>query len=109
MKLVSKLFALTILLYGAAAYAYRPVVEAPRDVVIEGYIEAVSFGTGATPTVTRTIMVDSVKIYVSSQTVIKTDLGDGKPEILKVGTKVAIYGYSAKDGVMARTIYVLGK
>jgi hypothetical protein len=109
MKVVTKLFALTILVYGAATYAYRPVVEVPPDVVIEGYIEAVSFGTGTTPTATGSLMVDSIKIFVSSQTVIKTDSGDGKVSILKVGSKVSIHGYMAKGGVMARTIYVSGK
>ena len=109
MKLVTKLIALTILLYGAAAYAYRPVVEAPRDIVIEGYIEAISFGTGTTPSTTGALMVNSVKVYITSETVIKTETRYLRPENLRVGTKVAIYGYAAKGGVIARSIYVFGK
>lgn len=96
MRLVRKLFALTILLYGAAAYAYRPLVEAPRDVVIEGYIEAISFATGTTPSTTGALMVNSVKVYITTETVIKTETGYLRPENLKVGTKVAIYGHTAK-------------
>jgi hypothetical protein len=109
MKLVTKIAALTIMLVGTVAYAYRPAPDVARDVVIEGYVEATSFSTGTTTTATGYMMVESVKVYVSTQTVIKTDTGYAKPSVLRIGTKVSVFGYLMKGGVMARTIYVAGK
>jgi hypothetical protein len=109
MRFSTKQIAVIALLLCATAYAYRPAPSVPQEVVIEGYIEALPVSTGTTLPATGTMIVDSVKVYVVADTVIKSDVGYLKLSSLRVGNKVSVYGYITKTGVTARTIYVLGR
>lgn len=100
MRHMTRLSALCVLLLGTASFGYRPVVEVSQDVVVEGVIDGIAVGT------IPTIIVNSGKVYLSSNTVIKDDVRFLRPNELRVGMKVTVYGFVAKGGVMARQIIV---
>lgn len=100
MRHITRLSALCVLLLGTASFGYRPVVEAPQEVVVEGAIDGVAVGT------IPTIIVNSGKVYLSANTVIKDHLRFLRPNDLRIGMKVTVYGFIAKGGVMARQIIV---
>lgn len=100
---------IALILLGATAFAtVRPVVEAPRDVVIEGYIESTMLDTTTTRAVTGTIVVEGVRVFVGAHTVLKDVTGSFKSDVLRVGMKVTVFGYESKGAVTARVVYIYG-
>jgi len=100
MRTLLTVLGIVVLLAMPATALDRPIGSIPQDVFIEGTIDGTYVGT------TPAIMVNGVKIFVISTTVIKIGDSYGKFGDLRVGTKVSVYGYGAKGGVMARSITV---
>lgn len=100
MRFMTKLTALSVLMCCTATFAYRQAPEVTPDVVIEGVIDGVAAGT------MPTIIVNSTRVFLTSQTVIKNDVGYVRPADLKMGMKVSVFGVLAKGGVLARLIVI---